>query len=292
MSFATFKPNANSSRMRVGKISGDQIRPLSDEAGARSLKALLEKHNGRLGGLDAFADDVYALADVELQPVIPSPGKIFCVGLNYHAHRIETGNEDRPYPTLFARFATCLTGHEQAVWRPRVSDKMDFEGELAVIIGRAGHHVAEHEAMNHVAGYSCFNDISIRDWQRHTTQFTPGKNFLRTGAFGPALVTTDEVPDYRALRLTTRLNGVVMQETTTDLMIFSIPRLIAYISTFTELQPGDVISTGTPGGVGVKREPPVFMKPGDTVEVDITGVGTLRNHVVAEPETDVREPAR
>ncbi len=284
MPFVTFKTREASPRVLVGAVDGDVIVPLAGEAGGRSLKALLHLHEGNLSELSGTSDEQFNFDEIDLLPVIPSPGKIFCVGLNYHAHRIETGNEERQFPTLFARFATCLVGHEQAVWRPRVSKQMDFEGELAVIIGRHGHHVSEQDAMKHVAGYSCFNDISIRDWQRHTSQFTPGKNFLRTGAFGPALVTTSEIPDPTALTLTTRLNSSVMQETTTDLMIFSIPRLISYISTFTRLEPGDVISTGTPGGVGVKRDPQVFMQPGDTVEIEISGVGTLRNQVVEEPD--------
>ncbi len=283
MPFVTFRTREKSSRVLVGEVNDTRVIPLSGAAGGRSLKALLSTCDGKLSDAYARSSETFLLEDVDLLPVIPAPGKIFCVGLNYHAHRIETGNEERQYPTLFSRFATCLVGHNHNVWRPRVSEQMDFEGELAVIIGRSGHHVAEQDAMKLVAGYSCFNDISIRDWQRHTSQFTPGKNFMCTGAFGPALVTADEIPDPTSLTLTTRLNGQVMQQTTTDLMIFSIPKLIAYITTFTRLEPGDVISTGTPGGVGVKRDPQVFMQHGDTVEVEISEVGTLQNQVIDEP---------
>ncbi len=283
MPFVTFKTREKTSEVRVGRLLDDRVETLAGEAGGRSLKTLLAQSQGNLDQFDVFSNEFFPLDDIELLPPVVSPGKIFCIGLNYHAHRIETGNIERDYPTVFSRFATCLVGHNQNVWQPRVSTKMDFEGELAVIIGRDGHHVAEADAMNIVAGYSCFNDISIRDWQRHTSQFTPGKNFLRTGAFGPALVTISEVKDPTVLTLTTHLNGEEMQRTTTDLMIFNIPQLIAYITTFTQLEPGDVIVTGTPGGVGVKRDPQVFMQPGDVVEIEISGIGKLTNHVVEEP---------
>jgi 2-keto-4-pentenoate hydratase/2-oxohepta-3-ene-1,7-dioic acid hydratase in catechol pathway len=213
-------------------------------------------------------------------PVIPQPDKILCIGLNYENHRAETGRAEVGNPTIFTRFANAQVGHGQALVKPVISDKFDYEGELAVVIGTGGRHISEADALSHIAGYSCFNDGSIRDWQRHTTQFTPGKNFLKSGSFGPWLVTADEIPDPTKLTLETRLNGQVMQHTSTADMIFSITRQIAYISTFTELVPGDVIATGTPGGVGAARTPPVFMKPGDTVEVEISGVGLLRNGIV------------
>ncbi|MEM7084138.1 MAG: fumarylacetoacetate hydrolase family protein [Pseudomonadota bacterium] len=284
MPFVTYCDSVTPEHARVGWLTDDVVMPLRDAKPSNSLKHLLHQTEGDLSVLVPDERQWIPLEAVRFRPVIERPGKIFCIGLNYHAHRIETGNQERDHPTVFARFADCLVGHNEAVWRPKVSQKMDFEGELAVIIGRSGRHVAVEDAMQLVAGYSAFNDISIRDWQRHTTQFTPGKNFERTGAFGPALVTTAELPDPTALTLTTRLNGETMQHTTTDLMIFSIPELIAYVTTFTRLAPGDVIVTGTPGGVGVKREPPIFMKAGDVVEVDITDVGCLRSHVVDEPE--------
>lgn len=220
--------------------------------------------------------------EIEFRPVIPNPDKILCIGINYEAHREETGRPKSDYPTVFIRFADTLTGHGQPVLKPKASDRVDWEGELAVIIGRPGRAILEAEAMNHVAGYACFNDVSIRDWQRHTGQFSPGKNFPTTGPFGPWLVTADEIPDPHALDLATRVNGEEMQRTSTDDLTFNVPALVHYISTFTPLRPGDVISTGTPGGVGAARKPPVFMKDGDTVEVEISGIGVLRNPIVNE----------
>ncbi len=241
---------------------------------ADALGALADDTAGRAADVD--------LDDVEFLPVIGNPDKIICVGLNYEMHRKETGRPEVEHPTLFTRFANTQIGHRQPIVKPASSDALDYEGELAVVIGRAGRHIPESEALAHVAGYACYNDVSVRDWQRHTSQFTPGKNFPATGPFGPYLVTADEIPDPTKLTLVTRLNGTEMQRATTDSMIFPIPRIIAYISAFTELVPGDVIATGTPGGVGFKRQPPVFMKAGDVVEVDITEVGVLRNPVVDE----------
>lgn len=229
------------------------------------------------------AQPEYALADVKFLPVIPNPGKILCVGLNYETHRLETGRAESSYPAIFTRFADTQVGHEGLILRPSVSQQLDYEGELAVIMGKSCRAVDEAQAMEYVAGYACYNDASIRDWQRHTHQFTPGKNFPSTGGFGPWMVTADEPGDVTTLTITTRLNGQEMQRSTTDLLIFPVPTLIAYISAFTPLSPGDVICTGTPGGVGYKREPPLFMKPGDVVEVEISRVGILRNHVADEP---------
>ena len=225
----------------------------------------------------------HGLAEVTWLPPIPHPEKILCVGVNYVAHREETGRSESEFPTLFTRFANTQVGHEQPLVRPRVSTELDYEAELAVVIGKPAHHVRREDALGVVAGYSCYQDATVRDWQRHTSQFTPGKNFLGTGGFGPWIVTTDEIPDPSRLTLVGRLNKVEMQRATTDLLIFDIPALIAYITTFTELVPGDVISTGTPGGVGSKRTPPVWLKPGDVFEVEISGVGVLRNPVVDEP---------
>ncbi|MBB4194461.1 2-keto-4-pentenoate hydratase/2-oxohepta-3-ene-1,7-dioic acid hydratase in catechol pathway [Rhizobium aethiopicum] len=222
-------------------------------------------------------------ADVTLLPVIPDPGKILCVGLNYETHRAETKRPDAKYPTIFTRFADTQVAHRQPLLKPRVSDSLDFEAELAVVIGRGGRYIAQSAAMDHVAGYACYNDATVRDWQRHTFQFTPGKNFPSTGAFGPQLVTPDEVGDYMKLRILGRLNGEVMQEATLADLIFPIATLISYCSQFTPLQPGDVILTGTPGGVGDRREPPLYMKAGDIFEVEIPGVGRLTNPIVVEP---------
>jgi 2-keto-4-pentenoate hydratase/2-oxohepta-3-ene-1,7-dioic acid hydratase in catechol pathway len=227
------------------------------------------------------APDV-ALADVALAPVIPDPDKIICVGMNYHEHVAEIGRTVTEKPALFARFAGSQVGHLQPMIKPAVSDAFDYEGELAVVIGKAGRHIKAAQALGHVAGYACYNEGSIRDWQRHTSQFLAGKTFAGTGGFGPWLVTPDEIGDPAKLTLETRLNGERVQHTTTDKLITAIPELIAYCSTILPLLPGDVIVTGTPGGVGLKRTPPLFMKPGDTVEVEISGVGVLRNPVVAE----------
>lgn len=215
-------------------------------------------------------------------PVIPVPGKIFCVGHNYEAHRIETQRDPTQHPLLFMRVAESQTAHRQPILMPAESTQLDYEGEIAVVIGKAGRRIREADAWNYVAGYSAYNDGSVRDWQKHTLQFTAGKNFSGTGSFGPWMVTRGEITDGEELTLETRLNGQVMQHTTTASMIFSIPVLIEYISSFTSLQPGDVIVTGTPGGVGVKRTPPVWMKPGDQVEIEVSKVGVLFNTIAAD----------
>ena len=220
---------------------------------------------------------------MELLPPVPNPAKIFCIGHNYEEHRVETGRPKTTYPAVFVRFAESQVAHQQAAWIPSVSTEVDYEGEMAVVIGRSGRRIPRDQALAHVAGYSCYNDISIRDWQRHTSQFTPGKNFLRTGAFGPWIVTADEIADPQSLDLTTRLNGQVMQSANTAQMIFTVAEIIEYLSAFTLLVPGDVIVSGTPGGVGAKRDPQVFMKAGDLIEVEIGAVGTLRNRLVPEP---------
>ena len=221
-------------------------------------------------------------SDLTVLPVIPDPAKILCIGLNYQKHKQETGRPDVDNPTIFTRFADTQIGHGQPLVKPNVTERFDYEGEMAVIIGRAGRNIAEVDALDHIAGYACYNEGSVRNWQRHTSQFTPGKNFPGTGAFGPYLVTPQEVGDYRALPIQTRLNGRVMQEATLADLIFPVEQLITYVSQFTPLAPGDVIVSGTPGGVGDKRDPPVYMVPGDTVEVEIGALGILRNPVVAE----------
>lgn len=223
-----------------------------------------------------------ALADVTFLPVIENPGKVLCIGINYATHVRETGREMPTYPMIFTRFADSQVAHLQPIIRPKASHKLDFEGELAVVIGKTARHVKAADALEYVAGYACYNDGSVRDWQKHTIQFVPGKNFPCTGGFGPWLVTCDEIGDPQDLELTTRLNGQVMQHTRTSDMIFDVRHLIEYCSTFTELAPGDVIVSGTTGGVGAFREPPVWMKPGDTVEVEISGIGILRNSIADE----------
>lgn len=222
------------------------------------------------------------LAEVTFLPVIPNPGKVLCIGINYATHVRETGREMPTYPMIFTRFADSQTAHLQPIVRPNASHKLDFEGELAVVIGKPARHVKQADALDYVAGYACYNDGSVRDWQKHTIQFVPGKNFPNTGGFGPWLVTSDEIGDPQDLELTTRLNGEVMQHTSTSDMIFDVRKLIEYCSTFTELAPGDVIVSGTTGGVGAFREPPVWMKPGDEVEIEISRIGILRNSIVDE----------
>lgn len=216
---------------------------------------------------------------VAFLPTIPDPGKVWCCGLNYHEHVQETGREVTEQPTFFTRWADAQAGHGQPMLRPRESVQFDFEGEIAVIVGRGGRRIAPADAARHVAGYACFNDGSIRDWQRHTSQFAPGKNFWRSGALGPWMVTSDEIPFGTSMTLVTRLNGREVQRATTEMMIHSIARQIAYVSTVAPLAPGDVIVTGTPGGVGARRTPPLWMQPGDVVEVEIDRVGVLRNTI-------------
>jgi 2-keto-4-pentenoate hydratase/2-oxohepta-3-ene-1,7-dioic acid hydratase in catechol pathway len=224
-----------------------------------------------------------ALRDVTFAPPIPdAAAKLLCVGINYLPHIKEMGRERPEKPVLFVRFGDSIVGHGQALHKPRESEQFDYEGELAVVIGKRARRVSKERALDYVAGYACFNDGSIRDFQRHSAQFTPGKNFHASGSFGPWLVTPDEVPDPRKLTLTTRLNGAVMQQESVSELCFDVPQLIEYCSIWTQLEPGDVIVTGTPGGVGAGRKPPVWMKPGDNVEVEISGLGTLRNAIVAD----------
>ena len=219
---------------------------------------------------------------MRLLPVIPNPGKIVCVGLNYGDHVRETGREITEKPTLFLRVAESQVAHGEDIVLPPESSRLDYEGEIAVVIGQGGRRIAEADAWEHIAGYACYNDGSIRDWQTATPQWTAGKNFWRTGGFGPWMVTRDEIRDDQVMTLVTRLNGEEMQRTTTDKLIHSIPRQIAHISAFTPLAPGDVIVTGTPGGVGAKRNPPVWMKAGDIVEIEVDAIGVLRNGIRAE----------
>jgi len=220
------------------------------------------------------------LSDCTLLPPVTRPAKIICVGLNYAEHSQEAGYEVPSYPTLFARFRSSLTAHGAAIRMPTESEQLDYEGELAIIIGRGGRRIGRNDALNHVAGYTVFNDATLRDYQFKTPQWTVGKNFDETGALGPELVTADELPAGAAgLKLQTRLNGVVVQEANTSDMIFDIATLIATISEVMTLEPGDVIATGTPSGIGMARKPQLWMRAGDVCEVEIEGVGVLRNTV-------------
>lgn len=266
-----------------GLLQSSGVVDLGKRLSAATLNALLEQEDWlqQAKALENEAPDL-PLEGLELLPVIPSPPKVLCIGINYDAHRVETGRQPPKYPVIFTRFSNTLVGHGTPLVRPMASEKFDYEGELAVIIGRRGRRIEESQALEHVAGYSCFMDGSVRDWQRHSSQFVPGKNFPKTGGFGPNMITADELGDPTQLDLVTRLNGQVLQQGNTSQMTFPITKLIAYISTFTELVPGDVIATGTPSGVGYKREPPIYMKHGDRVEVAISRVGTLIHPVVEE----------
>lgn len=223
-----------------------------------------------------------SFSEVELLPVIPNPDKIVLAAINYWEP--ESDPKKAPeYPVLFLRLPSSQIGHECPLIQPRSSQKLDFEGELAVIIGAGGRHISADTAMDHVAGYSIYNDASVRDWQRHSHQFTPGKNFSGTGAFGPWMVQVDDLPDPRdGITMVTRVNGIEKQRTNTSRMIFDIPYLISYISTFAPLEAGDVIVTGTCTGFGATRTPQEFLRPGDLIEVEIDGIGLLANRVEAE----------
>ncbi|MBO9515896.1 MAG: fumarylacetoacetate hydrolase family protein [Variovorax sp.] len=264
---------------------GTQVLDLGAHFGTRApdLKALIAAGLiDEAARLAASAPGTLELAQLVLDPVIPNPGKIVCVGLNYGEHVRETGREVTESPTLFLRVAESQVAHGDDIVLPRESTKLDYEGEIAIVIGEGGRRIAEADAWKHIAGYACYNDGSIRDWQTATPQWTAGKNFWRTGGFGPWMVTRDEIQDGQVMTLVTRLNGVEMQRTTTDKLIHSIPRQIAYISAFIPLCAGDVIVTGTPGGVGAKRTPPVWMKPGDVVEIEVDAIGVLRNGIRAD----------
>ena len=243
---------------------------------------------GRTGQAAADAKTVAAdlpLAEIRYLPLIPQPEKIVCAIRNYHDHHREVvaaglDRELSAFPPIFLRVWRSQTAHEGPIVRPHCSDSLDWEGELAVIIGKAGRNIPKERAHEHIAGYSIYNDASIREWQFHAKAIAAGKNFESTGSFGPWMVTADEIAPDRALKLETRLNGEVMQTTRTDDMIFSVAQQIEYASTIFTLVPGDVIVTGTPGGVGWSKKPPRFMVPGDVVEVEIEAIGVLRNRIV------------
>jgi 2-keto-4-pentenoate hydratase/2-oxohepta-3-ene-1,7-dioic acid hydratase in catechol pathway len=261
-----------------GAAAGDGIVDMGARLKIKSLKAALAAE-ALAGEINAKPD--FALASVTLLPPIPDPGKIICIGLNYRGHVSEGGDTLPQFPSLFTRFADTLVGHDQAIVRPLVSTALDYECELALVIGRPGRHIARQEAMRHVAGYACFNDASVRDYQV-SHSLPAGKNFFATGGFGPWLVTADEILKPGNLKLRTLLNGVEVQHGSTSDLIFDIPAIISYVSGFTPLAAGDVISTGTPEGVGFLRKPPLWLKPGDVVEIEVEKIGTLRNPVVAE----------
>lgn len=268
------RPNGNPS---FGRLDGMTVHDLGQHGARTYLKDAL---GGDLGALPATAS--FNRAQVALLPVVPNPSKILCVGLNYATHVAETGREQKEYPAIFTRWADSLIADGDPLVCPPETTRFDYEGELAVVIGKPGRRIPRARALDHVAGYSVFNDGSVRNWQRHNIQFTPGKNFPGTGAFGPALVTPDELPDLADQRVQTRLNGELVQDQPISDMIWDVAFIIEYCSTFTPLNPGDVIVTGTPGGVGDKRNPPLYMKAGDVCEITIGKVGELTNPVIDE----------
>ena len=269
-----------------GVVTGDGVVNMNERLGERyaSLREALTPDG--LSAVRTAATAVrpdHRLADIRFLPAIPNPEKILCAGINYRSHAAETGRELPKQPSMFIRLADTLTGHDGEMIRPSVSKQFDFEGELAVVIGRGGRHIPVVRALEHVAGYTCFVDGSVRDYQKFSV--TSGKNFPGTGPLGPWIVTADEIPDPTRLMLTTRLNGEQVQKSATDLLIYSVPQIIAFCSDFTPLMPGDVIATGTPEGVGHRRTPPLWLKAGDVLEVEISGIGTLRNRIVDEEIT-------
>ena len=265
-----------------GPADADAIADVSAQwsSPAELLEAAMDEA-GRTSIAEA-AGTATAFAELEPLPPIPRPARIICVGVNYADHAAESDRAAEPpgHPVLFTRFPSSLVGDGQPIERPVASDQFDWEGELAVVIGRRAHRVGREFALDHVGGYSCFLDGTLRDWQRHTSQFTPGKNFDRSGAWGPWIVSADEIPDPGAVELTTTVDGEVVQHAPTSRMIHDVASIIAYCSTFTTLEPGDVIATGTPAGVGFARTPQRWLEPGQEVRVEISSVGALTNPVV------------
>ena len=285
MKFISF---AMDDRQSWGVLDGDAVYDLGRKTGIPTLAHYLAEADLHQAGalIDGSVPDARR-GEVTLLPVVPTPEKIFCVVRNYTEHHKEMVDAGMnltldDYPPIFLRVWRSLTAHNAPIVIPHVSDTLDWEGELAVIIGKGGRHIPPTQAMDHVAGYACFNDASVREWQFHAKQIASGKNFESTGGFGPWLVPAHEVDLAKGLHLTTRVNGEVVQTASTLQMIFSIPTLISYLSTIVTLTPGDVIATGTPSGVGVSRKPPQYLKAGDRCEVEIEHVGILMNPIAAD----------
>ncbi|PTB19225.1 5-oxopent-3-ene-1,2,5-tricarboxylate decarboxylase [Trinickia symbiotica] len=275
----------NQGRSGFGAVKDDGVVDLTKRLSAVADLAALVSNPAELAHARRLVDTAspdFALAALALEPVIPNPSKVICVGINYVAHAAEAGRTVGQHPVIFHRFAQTLVAHGAPIIRPRVSNQFDFEAELAVVIGKGGSHIKPEDAMDHVAGYTCFNDASVRDWQFHTHQYGMGKNFRGTGSLGPWLVTADEIRDYRDLSIQGSLNGECLQTGKLSELAFDIPGLIAYVSQALDWQPGDILATGTPSGIGFKRQPPIFLKPGDTFDVVIPGIGTLSNPVADE----------
>ncbi len=272
-----YRPSSNGDGPSIGwgRLDGDTIYDATSVA--PSLAAAIA--DGGLETLATHSENPVALADVQLAPVIPNPGKIICIGVNYRSHQDEIGKGAPAAPVVFARYPDSQMGHGEDALKPKVSDEYDYEGEVALVISKPAYKVKKDEAYDHVAGYAVYNDFSVRDWQRAAGQWLPGKTWPGSGGFGPYLATADEVGDVTKLELTTRVNGEVRQHGFVGDLINDIPSIIEYVTTFTPLAPGDVIVTGTPGGVGLFMEPKGFIGDGDVVEVEVTGLGTLRNVV-------------
>jgi 2-keto-4-pentenoate hydratase/2-oxohepta-3-ene-1,7-dioic acid hydratase in catechol pathway len=270
-------------RNSYGAVVGDGIVDIGRRIGDRfpTLRDAIAGRIEEIAHLASVGEPDVSLSAVKLQPPIPNPDKIVCIGLNYKAHAAEAGAAIPEFPALFIRLTNTLVAHECPMIRPGLSGDFDYEGELVIVMAKGGRHIRKAAALDHVLGYSCFNDGSIRDFQfKHA--LATGKNFPATGGFGPWIATREEIPDPSALTLCTRVNGKEVQRSGTNDLIFDVPSIISYVSDFTPLEPGDVIATGTPSGVGFARKPPLWLKPGDEVEVEISGIGVLRNPVVAE----------
>jgi 2-keto-4-pentenoate hydratase/2-oxohepta-3-ene-1,7-dioic acid hydratase in catechol pathway len=265
-----------SGKERIGASTGGDFTLLGPEIS--SVVAALAPESRAAIDKAIAGGTLPSAAGAQLLVPLDAGARIFCIGVNYRSHVTETHREVEPQPSVFIRTQASVVAHGAGMTRPTASNNFDYEGELTVVIGRRGRLISQADAMSHVSGYTCFNDGSIRDYQKHSV--TSGKNFEASGACGPWIVTTDELPDPTALTLVTRLNGEEVQRSTTDLLIHSIPRIIEYISTITSLEPGDIIATGTPAGVGSRRTPPLWMKPGDTIEVDISSIGKLTNPII------------
>lgn len=270
---------------RYGVVLPDGIVDASSRLeGAATLRDALEQDRiAEMRELEVSGLVDHALDDVEYALPITEPRKILCAGRNYRGyHEIVEHQKTPDFPSIFGRFASSFSPHQQAILKPKAGDHLDYEGELVVVIGKRGRHISEAIAFEHVAGYTCMNEGTVRDWMGKGTQNTPAKNFYRSGGVGPWVVTVDEVPDPSQLRIVTRRNGTVVQDGGTEQMIFSIPYLIAHVSKFTVLEPGDLIATGSPGGSAVESASPEWLRPGDEIEVEISRIGTLRNPVAIE----------
>lgn len=271
---ATFGAVVAGGAVDLKKASGGKYADLKAVLAADAIPEIEKLAEG------AAAD--YSLDEIDFLPVIPNPDKIFCIGINYATHMQETSKVVPEEPIVFARYANSQIGHRQPFLAPPESERVDWEGEIAVIIGKSGRRIQADDAWEYIAGYAPYNDGSMREHQKKDGQWTPGKNFVGSGPFGPWMATRGEIEDNARLNLVTRLNGTEVQRATSHDMIYSIPQLIEYVSMWSQLEPGDVFVTGTPGGVGSKRTPPLFMKDGDVIEVEIEEIGVLSNPVVTE----------